>query len=71
MTILKIELVEGDELLYKNPYDKGIDLALGANLVELKEKPRERGVILRYDESISYRIKPEVPVYILTLQAED
>jgi hypothetical protein len=67
MTVLKIELVEGDELLYKNPYGKGVEVALGINLADLKEKPREKGWILGYDHSVSYRIKPGVPVYILTL----
>lgn len=70
MTILKIELLEGDELLYKNPYPKGTEVALGNNLEALKENARENGWILGYDESVSYRIKPGVPIYILTLHGE-
>ena len=66
MTILKIELVEGDELLYKNPYPKGVALVLGNNLEALKANLSDAGLILHYDETVSYRIKPGIPIYILT-----
>jgi len=68
MTIVKMELVEGGELLYKNPYPKGIEVSLGPNLAELKKKPRDMGFILQWDESVSFCIKPGIPVYILTLE---
>ena len=69
MTILKIELVEGDELLYKNPYDAGVEMALGVNLTALKENPRN-GFVLQPGYLVSYRIKPGIPIYILSLDGE-
>jgi len=70
MNIIKIELVEGEELIYKNPYPKGIAVALGTNLEALKANAVDAGYILHYDESISYRIKPGIPIYILTPENE-
>ncbi len=55
MVIFKIELIEGKELYYENPFEN--DVAVGANLESLKDKPREHGFILLKGESISVRAK--------------
>lgn len=55
MVIFKMELIEGEELYYENPFKS--DVAIGANPESLKDKPREQGFILRKGESISVKAK--------------
>lgn len=65
MTIMKLELIEGEELVYKNPYDNNL-VALGPNFNELVQDPAGKGWILQPDQTVSFpQIKLGIPVYII------
>jgi len=52
MPIIKLELVEGEEITYKNPY--GVRVAIGAGIKAIKvNNPLDTCFILRPDETIN------------------
>jgi hypothetical protein len=63
MTIIKIELVEGDELMYKNP--SKVDQFIGPDL-SLLSTFSQNVFVLSPDETIIYHIKPKIPIYVVS-----
>jgi len=53
MTIIKMELIEGEELTYKNPY--GVNIEVGIDPGALRGKYGSTGLVLKPDETLSIR----------------
>lgn len=62
VNLIKMELIEGRELFYENPYK--VDVVIGPNPEQLKAKP-ETCYILKPGESVSVHAKF---MYIMVLE---
>jgi len=56
MMIFKMELIEGPELYYKNPFKKN-DVAIGQDLESVKVNPYEKAWILKPEESVTFQAR--------------